>query len=147
MPNLTTTIAALQTLATDPNITVSVDGARVTVTQEYRDTSDLYAGRGEQKAWFAVDVTLDASTGEYSKTFTQSSTASGANSGGVFGSSETKMSSGYVRTIRKEKGVSFTDGAFDTSFDSKQVETTVERVLAEHGWTKKRGFWDRLFGR
>ncbi|WP_167042822.1 hypothetical protein [Salinibacterium sp. ZJ454] len=146
MPDLTSTISALQALATDPNIAVSVDGTRVIITQDYRDTSDLYAGRGDQKAWFAVDVTLDAATGEYSKSFTQRSTASGANSGGLFGSSEVRMSSGYVRTIRKEKGVS-TDGAFDTSFDSKQLETAVERVLTETGWTKTRGFWGRLFGR
>jgi len=144
-PDLATTIAALQQLATDDS-TVTVNGAVVRVEVRYRDVSQLSGGAGRGRAAFAVEAHLDEAAGEYRLTFEDSAAAAQVGTGGISGSySSTKMLRGTVRTRSTASGSHAGEQGYGQNFDSKPWQDAVVQRLEANGWTKRKGFWGRLF--
>lgn len=145
MADLAGAIAALQSLTT-PDSTVTVEGTVVRIEVRYRDVSQLSGGVGRGRAAFLIEVHFDESASEYRLQFIDTSASAQINSGGLSGSySSTKMLRGTVRTRSTAKGWHAGEQGYGQNFDSKPWQDAVVQRVEAHGWTKRRGFWSRLF--
>ena len=145
MADLAGAIAALRGLTT-PDSTVTVDGTVVRVEVRYRDVSQLSGGAGRGRAAFAIEVHLDEDAGEYRLQFTSAAASAQIGFGGLSGSySSTTMLSGTMRTRSFASGSHAGEQGYGQDFDSKPWQDAVVQRVEAHGWTKRRGFWSRLF--
>ncbi|WP_159502057.1 hypothetical protein [Microbacterium sp. 18062] len=145
MADLSGAIDALQGLTT-PDSTVTVEGDVVRVEVRYRDVSQLSGGAGRGRAAFVIEVHFDEAAGEYRLTFIDSAASAQVGLGGLSGSySSTKMLSGTVRTRSRASGWHAGEQGYGQSFDSRPWHDAVVQRLEAHGWTKRKGFWGRLF--
>ncbi len=145
MPDLAGAIAALQGLATDDS-TVTVNGSTVRVEVRYRDVSQLSGGAGRGRAAFAVEVSFDESAGEYRLRYEDSAASAQVGTGGISGSySSTTMLRGSVRTRSTASGSHAGEQGYGQDFDSKPWQDAVVQRVESHGWTRRKGFWGRLF--
>lgn len=145
MADLAAAVAALRGLETEDS-SVTVSGTTVRVEVRYRDVSQLSGGAGRGRAAFAVEVRFDEAAGEYRLQYEDTAAAAQIGTGGVSGSySSTRMLRGSVRTRSTASGSHAGERGYGQDFDSKPWVDAVEQRVQANGWTKRKGFWGRLF--
>lgn len=138
MADFSAAVSALQALQGD-DVTVAVQGDTASVTVQYRD-EDI--GFDAEKASHTFNVSFDQGSGEYKISHAQTSTESGP--GGL--SMEKKFGSG--KNVSMSKSISFGGGgSSSSSFNSKSWEDRISQRVEAAGWTEKKGFLGKLFGK
>ncbi|GAA3668847.1 hypothetical protein [Microbacterium marinilacus] len=145
MADLAGAIAALRQLET-PDSSVAVSGTVVEVEVRYRDVSQLTGGAGRGRAAFVVEVSFDEAAGEYRLRLVDQRASAQISTGGLSGSySSTTMLSGTMRTRSFARGSHAGEQGYGQDFDSKPWQDAVVQRVEAHGWTRRKGFWGRLF--
>lgn len=138
MADLQAALGALQTLQRD-DVAVAIQGDTASVTVHYRDES---IGPDAEKASYTFHVAFDQAAGQYKITHEQTSTTAGPGGLGV----EKKFGSG--KNISMSKSISFGGGeSSSSSFNSKAWEDEISQCAEAAGWTRKKGFLGKLFGK
>ncbi len=137
--------AALHELAA-PGVEVRTEGTVTRVVVAYRDSTGAWGGVTRQASALEFMVVFDPATGEYRIDPVERTAVVGHDSEGSFAGLSVTRTRGTVRVWQKESGTRLGEGAYDATFLSQQWEDAVIQRVEAHGWTRRRGFWKRLFG-
>lgn len=135
MADFNSAVSALQDLGQQPDVSVDVQGSTVRISVELREARR----REEEQTIFTFVVDLDQTTGEYK--LSQETTTLGSGPGSM----------SMRKTFGTQKTISFSKewgqgGSPTSTFNSMDWEDQITQRVEACGWTRRKGFFSRLFG-